>query len=241
MILRNLFNLSSITDWSAFYQRQSSHSNNTLLQNFYKRGITAADTPLAKVRFVALDFETTGVNVKEDAIVSIGLVPFDLHRIYLNQARHWIINPNLPLEKKSVIIHGITHSDIVDAPDLMQILEPILQALAECTVVVHYRQIEREFFDRALKERIGEGIRFPLVDTLAIESYFQAKETSSFINRLKGAKPQSVRLGDCRQRYGLPAYTPHHALTDAIATAELLQAQVAHHYTPDTQIGCLWK
>ncbi|WP_372882189.1 3'-5' exonuclease [Psychromonas sp.] len=240
-MLSKLFNFSRISDWTAFYQKQSNQSNNTLLQNFYKRGVTGPDMPLAKVRFVALDFETTGLNARKDAIVSIGLVPFDLNRIYLNQARHWIINPNLPLQNESVVIHGITHSDIVDAPDLMQILEDILQALAECTVVVHYRQIEREFFDMALKERIGEGILFPLVDTLAIESYLQAKETSSFINRLKGAKPQSVRLDECRQRYGLPAYTPHHALTDAIATAELLQAQIAYHYTPDTQIGDLWK
>ncbi|MFT6928272.1 MAG: DNA polymerase-3 subunit epsilon [Psychromonas sp.] len=241
MILRKLFNLGRNSDWTNFYQKQSHQSNNMLLQNFYKRGVTAPDLPIAKVKFVALDFETTGLDAKKDDIVSIGLVPFDLKRIYLNQAKQWLINPNLPLEKESVIIHGITHSDIVDAPDLMRILEEVLQALAECTVVVHYRKIEREFFDMALKERIGEGIRFPLVDTLAIESYLQAKETSRFINRLKGAKPGSVRLGSCRQRYGLPAYTPHHALTDAIATAELLQAQIAYHYSPDTPIGHLWK
>jgi len=241
MILRKLFNLSFNTDWTAFYQKQSHQANNALLQNFYKCGVTAPEMPVANVKFVALDFETTGLDAKKDDIVSIGLVPFDLKRIYLNQAKQWLINPNLPLEKESVIIHGITHSDIVDAPDLMRVLEEVLQALAECTIVVHYRQIERDFFDMALKERIGEGIRFPLVDTLAIESYLQAKETSRFINRLKGAKAESVRLGSCRQRYGLPAYTPHHALTDAIATAELLQAQIAYHYTPDTPIGHLWK
>ena len=32
----------------------------------------------------------------------------------------------------------------------------------------------------------------------------------------------------------------HHALTDAIATAELLQAQVAGNYGPETPIGMLW-
>ena len=31
-----------------------------------------------------------------------------------------------------------------------------------------------------------------------------------------------------------------HALTDAIATAELLQAQVAGNYGPETPIGMLW-
>ncbi len=33
---------------------------------------------------------------------------------------------------------------------------------------------------------------------------------------------------------------PHHALTDALATAELLQAQIAYHFDPDTPISEVW-
>lgn len=82
---------------------------------------------------------------------------------------------------------------------------------------------------------------FPLVDTLEIEHKIQIEEACRFINLLKGAKPKSVRLGATRQRYDLPAYSAHHALTDAIATAELLQAQIAYHYSLDTPISKLWK
>ncbi|HAS3970887.1 TPA: 3'-5' exonuclease, partial [Vibrio cholerae] len=38
----------------------------------------------------------------------------------------------------------------------------------------------------------------------------------------------------------LPPYSPHHALTDAIATAELFQAQCAYHLPPHTAIQSLW-
>ncbi|NLW04889.1 MAG: 3'-5' exonuclease, partial [Pseudomonadaceae bacterium] len=48
-------------------------------------------------------------------------------------------------------------------------------------------------------------------------------------------------LAACRERYGLPNYHPHDALTDALATAELLQAQIAHHYSPDTPLKKVWK
>ncbi len=58
--------------------------------------------------------------------------------------------------------------------------------------------------------------------------------------KLMGQPLPSVRLPDCRQRYGLPAYQLHHATVDAMATAELLQAQLAHHYPPDMPIGQLW-
>lgn len=241
MIFRKLFDFSSSTDWAKLYKENSHQCKNLLLRNFYKRGVTDPDMPIAAIRFVALDFETTGLDVHKDDIISIGLVPFDINRIYLSQAKQWIINPNQPLEKESVVIHGITHSDILDAPDLIRILEQVLESLSECIVVVHYREIEREFFNAALKDRIGEGIQFPLIDTLEIESYVQAKETSSITGRLKGSQRKSVRLGAARQRYGLPTYTPHHAQTDAIATAELLQAQIAHHFSPATPIGKLWK
>ena len=241
MSLQKLFKLGSNLDWPAFYQEKASQSKNALLKNFYKLGVADPSTPISDIRFVALDFETTGLDAKKDDIISIGLVPFDLQRIYLSHARHWIVNPNRPLGKESVVIHGITHSDIVDAPDLIRILEMVLEALAESVVVVHYRPIEREFFNIALQARIGEGIMFPLVDTLEIEADIQNRAASGFINWLKGTRPKPVRLGASRTRYGLPAYTPHHALTDAIATAELLQAQIAHHYSPDTPISKLWK
>ncbi|MCP1328190.1 3'-5' exonuclease, partial [Halomonas sp. 707D4] len=50
----------------------------------------------------------------------------------------------------------------------------------------------------------------------------------------------SIRLDASRQRYGLPSYQGHHALTDALATAELFQAQVAYHYSPETPLERFW-
>jgi DNA polymerase III subunit epsilon len=58
--------------------------------------------------------------------------------------------------------------------------------------------------------------------------------------RWLGGKPVSIRLHDSRLRYGLPGYQPHHAVVDALATAELLQAQIAARFSPATPIGELW-
>jgi len=38
----------------------------------------------------------------------------------------------------------------------------------------------------------------------------------------------------------LPLYEGHQAALDALATAELLQAQIQHHYSPSTAISQLW-
>lgn len=228
-------------DWQKKFTELSQTANDSRILQYYKQGIFSPDTPLKDIEFVALDFETTGLNANKDDIISIGLVPFTMHRIFCNQSQHWVVKPTVTLGDESVIIHGITHSDVKTAPDLRRILESVLEALSGKVVVVHYKAIERQFMDKALQIRLNEGIMFPVVDTLAIEAQIQAQQNNGFWARLQGKKPGSVRLGKCRTRYGLPAYQPHHALTDALATAELLQAQIAYHFTPDTPISLIWE
>ena len=189
---------------------------------------------------VVLDFETTGLDSMQDDIITIGTVPFTLNRIFVNQARHWTVRPQKQLAEESVVIHGITHSDVLDAPDLEEVFDQVLEQMAGKIMVVHYERIEREFFNRALLTRIEEGIEFPVVDTMHIETHIQQRLSGGIINKIRGKKPESVRLGASRTRYGLPQYTPHHALTDAVATAELLQAQIAYHYNRQQPISQLW-
>ncbi|WP_027857733.1 3'-5' exonuclease [Marinobacterium jannaschii] len=228
-------------DWPREFARLEQDAVDFRLRNFYEAGVVDADTPLKDVPFVAMDFETTGLNPARDDIVSVGLVPFSLDRIRCRESRHWIVNPRQPLAEQSVVIHGITHSDVSNAPDLMRILELLLESLAGKVVVVHYRRIEREFLNTAMQARLAEGISFPVVDTMDLEARLHRTGRSGFVARLKGDKPVSIRLADSRTRYGLPYYQPHHALTDALATAELLQAQIANRFTPETPISEIWR
>lgn len=228
------------TDWQEFYAQRANTAQNHLLRAFYAAGIPAADTPLADVPFVAMDFETTGLDVNEHGIVSIGLIPFSLTRIRCNGARHWVVRPRQGLSSQSVVIHRITHAGIATAPDLSEIISDLLPALQGSVVVVHYRGIERSFLDQAFKARLDEGILFPVVDTMQIEADQVRGRALPWWRRIRRNPRQSIRLADSRARYGLPDYPPHHALTDALATAELFQAQVAHHFHPDTPVHRLW-
>lgn len=230
-----------IVDWQKKFTELAHDANDQRIKQYYQHGIFNGDTPLKEIEFVALDFETTGLNANKDDIISVGLVPFTINRIFCKQSQHWVVKPKAKLDEDSVIIHGITHSDVQTAPDIRRILEAVLDSLAGKVVVVHYKAIERQFMDKALRVRLNEGIQFPVVDTLALEAHIQNQQYSGIWARLKGKKPGSVRLGKCRVRYGLPAYQPHHALTDALATAELLQAQIAYHLTPDTPINQIWE
>ncbi len=193
-------------DWMTLHKRLKQKAKVPLLKRFYDAGIVAAETPLSEVQFVALDLETTGLDPAKNEIVSIGLVPFTLSRIYCREAKHWIVKPRKPLDDESVVFHGITHSDVSDAPDLKRILEEVLASLEGKIVVVHYRRIERDFIDAAIKNRLGEGLLFPVIDTLEIESWFYRKPSQKFWSRVLRKPLTSIRLADSRRRYNLPFY-----------------------------------
>lgn len=63
---------------------------------------------------------------------------------------------------------------------------------------------------------------------MAFERRFVRKGDKSFWHILLGRKQASLRLVDSRARYHLPYYRQHHTFIDALACAELLQAQCEH-------------
>lgn len=227
-------------DWPLRFVTLHEQACDNDLRAFYSAGVVDGATPIADVPLLAIDFETTGFNPQTDGIVSIGAVSMTLSRIHCATARHWVVKPRVDLNDSSIMIHGITHTAVHAAPDLSYFIKELLHLMAGHIVVIHYRGIERPFLDAALRSRLGEGIEFPVIDTMELESRVCRAKPLSLWDRLRGQKPTSVRLADSRSRYHLPYYRPHHALTDALATAELLQAQIAHHYTPETPVQELW-
>lgn len=227
-------------DWPRLFTERAASSQDQRLRAYYGAGCIAADTPLEQAPLVALDVETTGLDPRQHAIVSLGLVPMNLQRIRCAEARYWVVKPTSELNAESVTFHHITHSDIRHAPRLAHILDELLEALAGKVVVAHYRNIERNFLDQALRQHLGEGLAFPIIDTMELEARLHPKRTVSWWDRLRGRHPISIRLADSRLRYGLPLYSAHHALTDALACGELLQAQMATHYPAQTPVGALW-
>jgi DNA polymerase-3 subunit epsilon len=227
-------------EWPQYFAQRAGDTASDALRRYYAAGTVSPGTPMADVPLVAMDMETTGLDTDRHAIVSLALVPFTLKRIHLAERRYWIVHPPRPLSGESVVFHHITHSDIENAPDLADILPQILEALAGRVVVVHYRNIERPFLDAAVRARLREHLLFPVIDTMELEARRYRLSVWARLRERLGLPLASIRLNDCRTRYGLPVYRGHHALWDALATAELLQAQIAHGYGADTPLGRLW-
>ncbi|WP_339846401.1 3'-5' exonuclease [uncultured Halopseudomonas sp.] len=228
-------------NWRTLFASLAQTARNAQLQRFYQAGAVSLQTPIEEVPLVALDVETTGLDPKRDAIVSIGLMPFSLQRIRCADARYHVVKPISELNAESVAFHRITHSDLSQAPRLDSLLGEILDVMAGRVVVAHYRSIERGFLDETVRHYLNENLHFPVIDTMELEARMhRGANRPGWFDRLRGRKEVSIRLAESRLRYGLPLYQAHHALTDALATAELLQAQIASHFEPGTPVGDLW-
>lgn len=226
-------------DWDQFYQSQNQQALPESLAAFYQQPLLTPEQTVADTDFVALDIETTGMNAQTDDIVSIGLVPFNHQRIYLAQAKYWLVSSQ-HLTPESVIVHGITHSDVAEAPSLSSVLPKLIASLQGKQVVVHYRYMEREFFRTAVSEWVDQPFLFPVIDTLELEATF-LRQQQSWLARLFNRPLPSLRLLYARERYNLPAYENHNALVDALATAELLQAHIAKNELANVKVRELWR
>ena len=84
------------------------------------------------------------------------------------------------------------------------------------------------FINTALRRSGREPLANRVVDTLPIA------------RRLLRSEVPDCRLGTLANRFRLTTRPTHRALDDAMATAELLQAQIANRYSPDTPLKALW-
>ncbi|EAQ32471.1 3'-5' exonuclease [Idiomarina baltica] len=236
---REVINSDAERDWSMDFSTWAAHVSTPMFKHYFEQGMVNKETLIKDAPMVAVDFETTGLDCQRNSIVSIAVVPMSAQRIFMSQARQWVVKPRQDLTDESVVIHGITHSDIQSAPDIEAILPELLDLVAGKIWVVHYNGIERPFLQKAMDARFNEHIHFPVIDTMAIEARFH-RQRRSFWSRLMGKRPLSIRLADSRERYNLPFYAPHDALTDALACAELLQAQIRHRYSLDSPLQDIW-
>lgn len=226
---------SSTQDWQSMFKQWATEAPEGPLKRFYEAGMIAPQTALKNTPLLALDLETTGLDPAQDEIISLGLIPFDHKTIRCQGAQYWMAKPERSLNAESVTIHEITHSELAEAPRLNTILDEILRALTNQVIVVHCVDIERQFLLEASIKIYGYPLYFPVLDTMDIERQVTYKPWWQRFGR-----PPSLRLDACRQRYKLPRYKAHHALTDALSSAELLQAQISYHMDPNADIANYW-
>lgn len=186
---------------------------------------------IKELDILSLDFETTGLNAIFDQLLSIGFVNIHRGKIDLSNCYHQVIKTKGKLKKSNVAVHQITDFEKDRGAELKAGVDKLLYAMAGKVVLVHFAQIERNFLQQACLEIYGIKPPFIMIDTLAIaKKRFDMSDVPY--------DPSKLRLVNLRQEYQLPGFYAHNALNDAIATGELLLAELHHqHKGLDTKLS----
>ncbi|MBN2875586.1 MAG: 3'-5' exonuclease [Spirochaetales bacterium] len=129
---------------------------------------------LGRVRFVALDFETTGLSPTADRVVEIGAIGFTV----VENAEGWstvetgtletLINPCRPIPPEVCAIHGIDDLAVSNAPSFAEIAGDFLSFIEGTVLVAHNAPFDMGFL-KAEMERAGlDNPPNPAYDTIAI-------------------------------------------------------------------------
>lgn len=187
----------------------------------FRRHAPNTDSPFDQAEFLAVDLETSGLDPETDEILSVGYVPIIGAAIRLDLAGYFLVRPQRQVPEKTAVIHGLLDGHLENAPPLDDVLPQVVLALTGRVPVAHHAQIESTFLDAACLRLYGATLKLRFVDTLALER-------RSIKRRGQETSQGSLRLSAVRERYGLPRYRAHNALTDALAAAELFLAQASH-------------
>ena len=169
--------------------------------------------PWVEAEFASLDFETTGLDPDRDAVVSFGVVPVRHGRVILAESEYREVAPEAPLTARSIVVHGLRPLDLRGAPALHEVIPDLRASLQGRYLLAWSADVEAGFLSRAFGGS-RRWWRWRIVDVLLL---------AQIADRLEGraARPGDYNLTKAAGRFGTPVHAPHHALDDALTTAQL--------------------
>ena len=193
------------------------------LHDFYSHPFPNDATPIQHISFAVLDLETTGLDLKKDHVISIGLIEINNMGIQLDTAWHQIIKTRHDIPEDSAIIHQITDDQVVSGIELQTAIETLLLRCQKRVLIAHHASIELGFINKICMKLYNENFIIPTIDTVYLARRQLRLQQEHY-------PAETLRLFNLRKRYGLPAYKAHNALSDALSTAELFLALVNDLY-----------
>jgi DNA polymerase-3 subunit epsilon len=193
------------------------------------------DTPLEEAHFVAFDTELTGLDFKRDSVIALGAVALEGTRILPGKTFFSLVRPASSLNSESVVVHGITHSDLRGAPPPEEALEEFVTFIGNAVLIGHFVHIDLHFLDREMKKLWGLPLKNPAVDTKVIHDWLYEND-SRFARHWRGMTLKGD-LFTMARKYGIDVQRPHDALYDAFLAAQLFQRFAA--FLPESGVGTL--
>jgi DNA polymerase-3 subunit epsilon len=161
-------------------------------------------------RYVTVDVETTGLDLKRDRVLSIGAVAVERGVIALGRCFEVVLRQPESSSRDNILVHRIGGQRQLAGVDPAEALVSFLEYVGHAPLVAYRADFDRTMIDRALKETLN------------------ARTQSAWIDLAK-LLPALYPSNECRTMddwlvfMGIRMIARHDALADALATAQMLQ------------------
>jgi len=166
------------------------------------------------VVYWALDLETGGLDPARDPVLSVGMVPVREGIVKVGESFYSLIRSDGRIGSDSLIVHHILPGELAAASPRQTVVDEIDARVREGVLLVHFAAMDVPFLRRLYKAARRRWPRPPVVDTAALADRLSRR----LFDDTSEATTDLTRI---RDHFGLPRYHQHHALSDALATAEL--------------------
>ena len=173
------------------------------------RGEETLHISLTELNVIIFDIETTGFYPdKGDQIISIGAIKVKGDVIKEKDTFYSLVHSEKKLSEEISQLTGLTDQHLQNAPQLLEVLFQFFQFAQDYTLVAHHANHEKIFLQHALWKQFRSPFKHRLVDM-------------SLLYRIAEPDVKLITLEECCEHCGIPVVGRHHALYDAILTAQL--------------------
>lgn len=168
------------------------------------------NTPHARARYVVVDVESTGLDIKRDHLLAIGACVVEAGRIDLAQGFEVILRQEAVSDRDNILVHGIGGERQREGLPPAEALLAFLEYAGKAPFVAYHAVFDQTMIERALAEHLGMRYRRHWLDL----AYVMPVLRPDLIGSHKS-------LDDWTALYGITNLARHNALADALATAQL--------------------
>ena len=127
-------------------------------------------TSLHLDKFIALDFETTGLNIDSDRIIEVAAILF-IDGIP-SKRYTTLVNPSIPIPKLIEQITGITNDMVVDSPKEKEIVDDLFKFIGSYPLVAHNTPFDLSFLKSMASRYNHDYVERKYYDTLTLSRAF---------------------------------------------------------------------
>src|SRR5258708_22749013 len=104
---------------------------------------------------VAIDCETTGLNVRTDDVITIAAIKIRGNRILTSERFEVIVRPDADIQADAIKVHRLRHADVAQSPPIRKVLPRFLHFVGGRPLVGYYVDFDIAMLDKYILPHIG--------------------------------------------------------------------------------------